>query len=321
MFKAFAGWCAVAVAAVAPILGYAQTYPTRTIKWIVPVPAGTSPDTTARVLAEKMGPSLGQPIVVENIPGAGGNIGAGVAAKAPGDGYTWFFATSPMAVNMKLFKTPGYDAMKSFKHVSHIADYDNVIVVNANSPYKTLEDLTAAIKKNPGKLNYSSGGLGTPTHIVPALMLKAIRGDAVHVPFKGGSESINALLGGHVDFAVPVTQVGMNYVRSGQARALAVSSANRNPIAPDVPTLKEKGIAVTLVSFSGLSVPASTPPQVVARIDAALKEALAKRDVVDQLTGLGLAVSPSTSGEFTRMVQDEITQAQRTMAELGMEQQ
>ena len=181
----------------------AQDYPSRPIKWIVPYLAGTGPDTTVRITGEALSKILGQPVVIENRGGVAGNIGAQLAAKATADGYTWVYSGSPMATNMRMYRKPGFDVMKDFVHVGRITQSDSVLVVQPDSGITSVKELVKHLRQSPGKMAYASGGVGTPSHMGAELLLSATGTKALHVPYKGASESTNAVAGKQVDFEAP----------------------------------------------------------------------------------------------------------------------
>ena len=299
----------------------AQDFPTRPIKWIVPFLPGTSPDLTVRIVAEGMAPLLKQPIVVENKPGAAGNLGAQQAARSVPDGYTWVYSASPMASSMVMYTKPGFDVMKDFQHVGHIATADSLLIVNPASGLNSLKDLVDAARRNPGKLSYASGGVGSPAHMNAEMILNATQTEALHVPFKGASESANAVIGKQVDFAMVIFSVGLPHVQGGKLKGLAVTGAKRNPRLPNVPTLTESGVPLTLVSFGGLSVPAATPAPIVKRIAATLNQALETPQVKAKLENLGSAPATSTPEEYAAMLKAEIDLTAKMMKVAKIEPQ
>ena len=297
----------------------AQDYPSRPIKWIVPYLAGTAPDITVRITAETMSEVLGQPVVVENKGGAAGNLGAQIAARAPADGYTWVYSATPMATNMRMYRKPGFDVMKDFVHVGGITRSDVVIVTNPDSGITTMKQLLDRARSQPGKLSYASGGVGTPAHMGAELILKTGEAKALHVPYKGASESANAVLGKQVDFALTITSVSLPHIVAGKLNALAVTAPTRNPRLPNVPSLAESGVpGLTMVSFGGLSVPAGTPAPVVQRIRDALQKALAQPGVRAKLEANGAAVVASTPEEYVRSLQSEIALTEKMMKASGI---
>ena len=300
---------------------HAQEFPSRPIKWVVPFLPGTSPDLTVRIVAEGMTPLLKQPIVIENKPGAAGNLGAQQAARSPADGYTWVYSSSPMASSMVMYQKPGFDVMKDFTHIGHIAAADSLLVVNPALGINSLKELVEHAKKNPGKMSFASGGVGSPAHLSAEMILNAAGAEAVHVPFKGASESVNAVIGKQVEFAMVIFAVGQQHVQSGKLKALAVSGPNRNPRLPNVPTLMESGVPVTLVSFGGLSVPAGTPKPITERIGAAFNQALKTPEVKAKLEALGSMPATSTPEEYAAMLKAEIDLTAKMMKAAKIEQQ
>jgi tripartite-type tricarboxylate transporter receptor subunit TctC len=293
---------------------WAQDYPARPIKWIVPYLAGTAPDTTVRITAEAMSAILKQPVVVENKAGAAGNLGAQIAARAPADGYTWVYSATPMATNMRMYRKPGYDVMKDFIHVGGITRSDVVLVVAADSGIGSAKELIERMRQQPGKLSYASGGVGTPAHMGAELILKSAGVQALHVPYKGASESANAVLGKQVDFALTISSVSLPHIAGGKLKGLALTAPTRNPRLPDVPTLAEAGVAgVTLVSFGGLSLPSGTPAPIVERVAETLRQALADPAVRVKLEANGASVAPSPSEEYAHYLQSEIALTEKMM--------
>lgn len=296
-----------------------DTFPSRPIKWIVPYLAGTAPDITVRITAEALSDILKQPVVVENKGGAAGNLGAQIAARAPADGYTWVYSATPMATNMRMYRKPGYDVMKDFIHVGGITRSDVVLVVAADSGIHSAKELIERARKQPGKLSYASGGVGTPAHMGAELILRSAGVQALHVPYKGASESANAVLGKQVDFALTISSVSLPHIAGGKLKALAITAPTRNPRLPDVPTLAEAGIpGVTLVSFGGLSLPAGTPAPIVQRVSEALQQALAEPSVRARLEANGAAVVASKSNEYAQSLQAEIGLAEKMMKVAGI---
>lgn len=300
----------------------AQEWPTRPIRWIVPYLPGTAPDMTVRAMAEALTEILKQPLVVENKAGAGGNIGAQQAARAPADGHTWVYSATPMAINMRMYRNPGFDVMADFAHVSRIVTSDVLVVVGADSGMRTLNDLLERLHKAPGKLNYGSGGVGTPAHLGAELLLNAAGAQAVHVPFKGAVESINAVAGRQIDFTLAIFQVALAQVRSGRLVALAVTGPARNPQLPGVPTLAEAGLpGVNLVSFGGVSLPAGTAPAIVRRVGDSVRQALERPAVRARLEALGSTISVGTPEQYAADIRAEIILTERMMKLAKLEAQ
>ena len=294
-------------------------YPSRPVKWLVPYLPATGPDMVARILAEAVGPFLGQPIVIENRPGAAGNIGTRAVAKSPADGYTLLYTGSPLAANMHIYKNPGYDALKDFRHVMRLSSSTVGLVVNADSDIHSLDDLLARLKARPGQVDYASGGVGTPSHLGVELFLSVTRTKAMHVPYKGASELVNALLGNQVTFGMPIFSAANPMIKAGKLRALAIAGARRNPVEPQVPTLAELGVpGVELTSFGGISVPAGTPDAVVETIYKAFSEALKQPKVVAALQENGGQVDVRDGAAFVQNIQQEMQLTAAMMKQLGL---
>lgn len=295
-------------------------YPSRPVKWLVPYLAATGPDIAARILAEAVGPLLGQPIVIENRAGAAGNIGTRVAAKSPADGYTLLYTGTPLAANMHIYKNPGYDALKDFRHIMRLSSSDVGLVVHADSDIRTLDDLLARLKANPGQVDYASGGIGTPSHLGMEQFLSATRTKAMHVPYKGASELVNAILGHQVVFGMPIFAAAHPMIKAGKLRALAIAGPRRNPVAPQVPTLTELGVpGVELTSWGGLSVPAGTPDAVVNAIYKAFSEALRQPAVIAALQENGGLVDVRDSASFVQNIRQEMQLTEAMMKKVGLQ--
>ena len=300
----------------------AQDYPNRPIRWVVPYLAGTAPDNTVRVVADAMSHILKQPVVVDNKGGAAGNLGAQLVAKAPADGYTWVYSATPMAANMRMYKKPGFDVMKDFAHVGRIAISDLTVVVHPDSGIKTLKELVELAKKEPGKLSYASGGVGSPAHMGAELMLSVAGASALHVPYKGASESATAVIGKQVDFALAISSVAAPHIAAGRLVPLAVSGPQRNARQPNTPTLAEAGWpGLQLTSFGGLSVPAGTPATIVKRLSEVLTQALAQPEVRARLEANGGTVAPASPEAYRDALLAEIGLTERMMKSAKLEAQ
>lgn len=312
------GCALLAAAAAAP----AQDWPTRPIRLIVPFLPGTSPDSSARALADAMSAILRQPIVVENKAGAAGNLGAQAAARAAPDGYTWVYAASTMAAAMHMYRKPGYDVLKDFALVGRISTADLVVVAPADSGLRTARDLVERARREPGRLTFASGGIGTPAHLGAEMMLSVAHAQAVHVPFKGASEALNAVIGKQVDFALTILSVSLPQVKAGRVTALAVAGPRRNSALPEVPTLAEQGLpGVDLTSFGGLAVPAGTPAPIVRRLSEVLREALSRPDIKAYLERLGVQPAPGSPEEFAEHMKAEMARTERMMKAARLEPQ
>ncbi|MEY4751955.1 MAG: hypothetical protein RIQ60_4169 [Pseudomonadota bacterium] len=305
-----------------PVRAQPGDWPARPIKLIVPYLAGTAPDTSARTLADAMGPMLRQTIVVENKPGAAGNLGAQIAARAAPDGYTWVYAASPMAASMRMYKRPGFDVLKDFAMVGRISTSDLMVIAPVDSGLRNVADLLDRARKSPGKLNYATGGVGSPAHLGAELMLAAGGVTANHVPFKGASESLTAVIGKQVDFALTISSVALTQWKAGKVAALGLTAGKRNPAFASVPTLVEQGLAgVEVVSFGGLAVPAGTPPAIIKRVNEVLREALTRPEVMAAIEGQGATPAPGSPEDYAEAMRAEIALTEKMMKAARLEPQ
>ncbi len=318
------GWAVLVVAlavagVVVPAPATAQAYPTRPVKLVVPFPPGGSLDLAGRLIAQKLTDLWGQSVVVENKPGAGGNIGADFVAKAPADGYTILLgALSTHAVNPNLYRTMPYDAAKDFAPITRVAITPNVLVVNANSPVNTVQDFIAYTKANPGKLSFGSGSNGSAGHLAGELYKVDTRTDAVHIPFKGAAPATQALLAGDTQFMFDNLANAMAQVKAGKLKALAVTTAQRSPLAPDLPTLAEAGLpGFDISTWYGLFAPAGTPAPVIAKWNADVTRILNSPEVREKLVADGAQPSPDTPEAFGRFVADELAKYARIVKASG----
>ena len=298
----------------------AQEYPSRVITWIVPYLAGTAPDNTVRIVAEAMSQELKQPIIVQNKPGVAGNLGAQFVARSPADGYTWIYSASPMAASMRMYKNPGYDVMNDFIHIGRIAYSDLAIIVKANSGINTLDDLMVRLKNPSNSMSFGSGGIGSPAHLAGELIMARAKVQALHVPYKGASESLTAVLSNQVDFALVVSSVATAHFQKGTIKVLAVTGPARNLQMPNVPTISEAGFNNFKIStFGGLSVPAGTPANSVKKISDALGKVLQIPTVRARLEVNGGVVAPTNANDYTELVRSEINQTELMMKAAHLE--
>jgi tripartite-type tricarboxylate transporter receptor subunit TctC len=278
------------------------------LRLVVPFPPGGSTDILARAVGAKLGPALGQTVIVENKPGAGGSMGASEVARAEADGNTLLMGhIGTLAVNPALYAKLPYDPLKSFVPVAWVARVPNVLVVNANSPIKTLADLIAKAKAQPGKLTYSSGGNGSAAHITFEYLKLKANIFMLHVPYRGTAPSVTDLLGGQVDATFTGAPAVLQHVRSGRLRALAVSSPQRLSSLPDVPTVAESGFrGFDADQWYGIVAPAGTPAAVVSRLNAEINKALQTPSVAEQLATEGAIPTPSPPKAFSDLIAKEI---------------
>lgn len=283
---------------------FADTWPSRSIKLIVPFPAGGAADTIARIYADKLSEALKQPVVVDNRAGAGTAIAADAVAKADPDGYTLSLAPAgQLTILPHVNKSINYDPFKSFAPVSLFASVPYVVAASPDTPISNLKELVAAAKKDPGKLTYSSCGPGTLCHLSGEFFKSLTGTDLLHVPFKGSAPAMNALLGNQVNLAFDTLTVLAPQIRDGKVRGLAVTSRERSPLLPNVPTAAEAGVSDFVVdSWFGLVVPAATPASIVQRLNAEVIRIGNLPDVRDRLGTQGLSVTTSTPEAFTQTI-------------------
>ena len=286
----------------------AQTYPVRPIRMVVGFSPGGPADVMARLIGQRMAAILGQPIVVDNRPGAGGTIGARLVAESEPDGYTLLLGnTSTLVISPLMYKNVGYDALKAFAPIARLGTTSDILVTNPGFPAKTLAELIAAAKANPGKLNYSTPGIGTPPHLIGEMLKLRAGVDIVHVPYKSGGQSIQAVIAGEVQFTFENPAVALPLVQAGVVRALAVTSAARHPQAADVPTLVEGGLpGFVSVSFTGVVGPAGIPHDIVTKLNSAINDSLKSPDVAATLGKLAVDVKNETPGEFAAFLTEEM---------------
>ncbi|MEO8753886.1 MAG: tripartite tricarboxylate transporter substrate binding protein [Casimicrobiaceae bacterium] len=296
-----------------------QTYPAKPVKMIVPFPPGGSLDLAGRLIAQKLTDAWGQSVVVENRPGAGGNIGADFVAKSPPDGYTILLgALSTHAVNPSLYKSMPYDAAKDFVPITLIAVTPNVLVVNASLPVNNVKEFIAYAKANPGKLAFGSGSNGSAGHLAGELFKVETGTDAVHVPFKGGAPATQALLAGDTQFMFDNLANAMAQVKAGKLKALAVTTAQRSKLVPDLPTMAEAGLpGFDISTWYGFFAPAGTPPAIVAKWNADVTKILNSPEVRDKLMADGAEPAPNTPEQFAQMIANELTKYARIVKMSG----
>lgn len=284
----------------------AQGYPSKPIKIVVPFTAGSATDIMARIVGEKLSTAWGQSVVVENKPGAGGTVGSAYVAKSDPDGHTLLVVSTGHVVNPVLYTGLSYDTVGDFAGVTPLASLPNVLVVGANSPFKSVTDLIAAAKANPGKLNYASAGTGSATH-VNAEKFRSVTGiQATHIPFKGTPETITETIAGRVDYMFTPVLSSIPTIRDNRMRALAVSTAQRSSVLPDVPTVSEAGVPGFVFDFwIGLLAPAKTPRDVVNKLNQEVNKALAQPDVKERLAKLGGEPMPMTPERFDAFIREE----------------
>jgi tripartite-type tricarboxylate transporter receptor subunit TctC len=298
--------------------GLAQSYPSKPVRVVVPYPPGGSTDIVARVIGEQLSQSMGQRFVVDNRPGAGGNIGMQLAAGAEPDGYTVVVGTTAHAINMTLFKDLPYDTVKDFEPIALLTEIPLILVVNPAVEAQSVADLIALAKERPGTLNVASSGNGQSTHLA-AEMFNAMAGiKLTHVPYKGSAPAITDVMAGHVQLMFDTVMSALPHVQAGKLRALAVSSAERAPVAPDVPTIAEAALpGYEAIAWNGLFAPAGTPRAIIDQLNAEVVRALQSEKVKEQLASLGATARPTTPSDFSTYVRDEVAKWAKVVKESG----
>ena len=286
----------------------AATYPSRPIRIVVPFTAGSATDIMARIVGEKISTSLGQPVTVENKAGAGGTLGAAQVAKSEPDGYTLLVVSTGHVVNPALYENLSYDTVADFAGVIPLASLPSVLVVGANSPYKSVRELIAGAKAKPGQLNFASAGRGSATHVAAEKFRSATGIEVTHVPFKGTPETIVETIAGRVDFMFTPILSSIPNIRDNRMRALAVSTANRSNILPDVPTVAEAGVPGFVFDFwVGLLAPAKTPRDIVRKLNQEVAKALSLPDVKERMAKLGAESMIMSPEQFDAYIKEEFT--------------
>lgn len=292
----------------APAQAQADAYPSKPVKWIVPFPPAGAMDVIARTLGEHMGRRLGQTFVIENRPGAGGNIGADAVARSAPDGYTMMIVANGMAVNKFLYGKLSHDPVKSFTPASLVAVVPNVLVTPSGAKAKTVADVIAQVKAQPGQVTYASAGNGTSIHLAAELFASMAQVDMLHVPYKGSGPAVTDLIGGQVDFMFDSITSAAPHIQSGKLRPIAVTTAKRSSALPHVPTIAESGLpGYDLSPWFAVYMPAGTPPAIVERINAALLEAMKLPEVKARFAAIGAEPIGSTPAQLAAHLDAEMT--------------
>jgi tripartite-type tricarboxylate transporter receptor subunit TctC len=286
----------------------AANYPDRPVTVVVGFPPGGASDILARILTDKLSNLLGQPVIVDNRPGAGGNVAGEFVAHAAPDGYTLLIGNNAiLATNASLYSNIGFDAVKDFAPISLIGTQANVLVVNPNVPAHSLAELIALAKANPGKLNFASSGYGLAAHLAGELFKAQAHIDIVHVPYKGSAPALEDVIAGQDQMMFATISGVMGFLKNGQVRALAVTTLKRTAILPDIPTMDEAGLpGFEATTWHGLVAPAGTPPAIIDTLHGALVAALADPDVKTKLAALGVDIGSDSSAEFSAYIKAEI---------------
>ena len=302
-----------------PSTSSGQAYPSRPVRVIVVFAPGGGLDIVGRLVAEPLSARLGQSVVVENRPGAGGNIATAYAARATPDGYTLLLTTNSYNINAFLYRKPGYDARKDFTPVVELTAAASILIAHPATPYRTLKDLIAAARAQPGKIPYATGGNGSPTHIAAEMFRKAAGIDLVHIPYKGGGPANLDVVAGQVPLAMAALPPVMPYLQSGRLRGLAVTSEKRWPGLPDVPTVAESGYpGYSHITWIGIVAPAATPRTVVARLNKEIAEILSVQEMRSRINQLGADPVGRSTADFAAMLKSEYSAMEKLVAEIGI---
>ena len=302
-------------------LAHAADYPAKPVTIVVPFPAGGSSDMIGRVLAQKMGEKLGQPFVVENKPGATGSIGAAQVKNATPDGYTLLVSSlAVFVVNPHLQKNMAYDPSRDLDLLSVAVQAPNVLVANPSQPVKNVAELVAYLKKNPGKASFASSGAGSSDHLTAELFWQETGTTGLHVPYKGGAPAIQDVIAGHADFSFQNINAVITQIQAGKLKALAITSAQRSPLLPNVPTLIESGVKNAQVySWQAIAAPKGLPADVKAKLHDAVVATLRDPEVARKMTDLGFEIVASTPEQFAKFQQEELARWKKVIATAHIE--
>jgi len=321
MKRTWARLCAFLLALAVPALVAAQPWPSKPVKIVVPFPAGGATDVVARLLGQKLGEAWGQPVVIENRSGAGGNIGAEAVAKSPADGYTLLMTSgSIVTANQYIYKALPFDPVRDFVPITNVASGPQVIVVPPDASTKDLREFIAYAKENPKKVNLGSAGVGTQTHLAAENFAYSAGIDFTHVPYKGESLAMTDLMGGQIQVVTPNLGAAINLIKEGKMRALAVTSRERSPQLPDVPAAAEFVPGFENAGWFGLMAPAGTPREVIDRVQRDSAKALLTDDFRATLAKQGMVPVANTPAEFAAAIREESSRWAKVIKERGLAQ-
>jgi len=303
----------------APAAALAQAYPSKPIRMILPFPPGGPTDILGRAISQKLSEQIGQPVVPENRPGAGGNLGLELAAKASPDGYTIVLIGPPLAISPSLYAKLNYDAIRDFAPISLVGAVQNIIVVHNSVPAKTLKEFIQLARRHPGKLNFGSSGPGSSNHLASELLKNMYKLDMVHVPYKGGVSQLVALMSGEVDMGIMAVPPAIPHVQANKVRALAVLTEQRVLALPNVPTSKEAGVDNFVAPvWYGILAPAGTPRAVINQLNSELHKVLASSDLKERLAAAGMEPLTSTPEQFADFIKSEIVRYAKVIKDAGI---
>jgi tripartite-type tricarboxylate transporter receptor subunit TctC len=306
-----------AAALVCALPACAQAWPVKPVRWIVPFSAGGVADIPARVIGQRLSETIGQQVVIENRPGAGGTLGTEAVARAPGDGYTWLVVSNTNAINAALYVKLPYDPARDFTAVMHIASTPNVLVVHPSFPARNVAELIQVARKRPKQIFYASSGNGSSQHLFAAMFESMAKVDMEHVPFKGSGPAIAALLGGEVSMSFTGMSAVLPSIKAGRLRALGVTTPKRNPAMPDVPAIGETVPGYDATLWLGLLAPASTPRDLVGRMNGEIGRVLRVPEIRRTLEEAGNTIVAGTPEEFARLYASELVKWAQVVKSVG----
>jgi tripartite-type tricarboxylate transporter receptor subunit TctC len=312
-------WLAAAAISLLAIVPTQAQYPNKPVRLILPFPPGGAIDTLARILGPRLSEALGQQVVMENRPGAAGNIGAEIVAKSPPDGYTVLMGAIPIAISVSVYSKLGYDLVKDFAPVTLLASTPNVVVVHPSVPAKSVKELIALAKARPGQLDFASSGSGGSPHLAGALFNNLAGTKMNHIPYRGGGPAVIALIAGECSVGFATAPSVIHHIKSGRLRGLAVTSTQRAPLVPELPTVIEAGIpGYEAGAWQGLLVPTGTPREIILRLEAESSKVLKLPEVKERLDATGLTPIGSTPEEFGAYLRSEIEKWGKVARSVGM---
>jgi tripartite-type tricarboxylate transporter receptor subunit TctC len=318
MHPKFLSFAAVLLGTLISFGSHAQPYPHKPISLVVPQAAGGTNDIVARLIAPAFGEAIGASVVVENRPGAGGNIGTQSVARSSKDGYTLLLTiNSAQAINPSLYKNPGFDPVNDFVPLYYVGATPYVLVSPPGSPYKTLAEVVAAAKKRPGELSYASAGNGTISHLLGAMLNTSAGIDMQHIPYKGVAPAINDVLGGQVPLAFASLPSALNYIKAGKLQAIAISSAKRSSAAPEIPTIAETYPDCVGEVWVAIFAPSGVSPEITKKVQAAMDKVMARADVREKLTAQGLDLQPVHPNRLMSLLKEELAKWARIVKASG----
>lgn len=316
--------CSIAAAVwMCPAASWSQAYPVKPVRYVVPFPAGASPDIVARLLAERFTKLWGQQVLVDNRSGAGGIVGAASVAKSPADGYTLFQCNvASSAIALSLYAKPGYDQLRDFASISRIGMTPNALIVHPSMPARTMKEFIALARANPGKVSYGSSAAGTSPHLTMELLNLTAKINVVHVPYKGAPQAISDVIGGQIPAGISNVPALLAPIQSGRVRPLAVTSAKRISHLPEVPTMQEAGLPdFEVTSWYGVCAPAGTPAPVLDKLHADVTTVLRMPEIQQRFNELVIEVAPNSREEFTQFIRAEIARWAHVIKEAKIVQQ